>query len=127
MGSCNHHRPCASPLRHELKKILGDIGCQSYPDANGFWREQNSFEQLFMCYAETSECSTQTTWGHIRQGRLPHFLYDDERSSSEVFNRDERTGAFVTRPDIVRALCHVLLSDTGTGYLEVAEYVNIRV
>ena len=65
----------------ELKHFLGQICCESYPDANQFLQERDSLEKNFPAYSESSECSGPPMRGGLKLGRMPRFLYDDARTA----------------------------------------------
>ena len=63
----------------ELKHFLGQLCCESYPDAEQFLRERETLERNFPMYSESSECSGPSVWGDLKLGRLPRFLYEDAK------------------------------------------------
>ena len=68
----------------ELKHFLGQLCCESYPDAEQFLRERDTLEMNFPMYSESSECNGPAVWGELKLGRLPSFLYEDARSLDDA-------------------------------------------
>ena len=61
----------------ELKHFLGQICCESYPNAAQFRSERDSLEANSPTYSESFECPESRQWGEWKLGRIPKFLFDD--------------------------------------------------